>query len=322
VKALVTGASGFIGGAVARALLDNGVEVRALLRTGSAANVPDPSALESFDGDLRDPRSVRAAAEGCAAIFHVGALYSFSANADDLRATNIGGTRNVIDAARATGARLIYTSSISTIGGMKNGVIPDENQHAEGAAPGPYKDSKWHAELMVSEEVRRGLDAVIVNPTFPVGWGDVKPTPTGAMIRDFLRGKLPAYVDTGMNVVDVDDVAIGHLLAWQRGERGERYILGHVNLMMRELLELVAEIAGREPPRIRLPFAVVLGLAHAGRLFRRARVPLEAVRTAMEIRFATSARAVRELGLPQTDVRAALGKAVQWFERMERNEPT
>src|SRR5262249_5702334 len=156
---------------------------------------------------------------------------------------------------RAAGARLIYTSSISTIGGMRGGVIPDETQHAVGVAPGPYKDSKWHAELMVHNEVRHGLDAVIVNPTFPIGWGDMKPTPTGAMIRDFLHGRLPAYLDTGMNVVDVDDVAAGHWLAWHRGRRGERYILGHTNLMMRELLELVAQVAGREPPRVRLPYA-------------------------------------------------------------------
>lgn len=320
MKALVTGASGFIGGAVARALVARGVTVRALLRPGTVPNVPEPSAIETVPGDLRDAASVRAAAEGCAAIFHVGGLYSFFAPAAELHAINFGGTRHVVDAARAVGARLIYTSSISTIGGMRGGAIPDERQDATGTAPGPYKESKWQAEQLVREEVRRGLDAVIVNPTFPVGWGDVKPTPTGAVIRDFLAGKIPAYLETGMNIVDVDDVAEGHWLAYQRGERGERYILGNTNLMMRELLEELAQISGRKAPRIRLPFAVALGLAHAdalvsGRLLGRARVPLEGVRTAQEIRFATSARAVRELGLPQTPVRAALEKAVRWFQQ-------
>jgi dihydroflavonol-4-reductase len=172
---------------------------------------------------------------------------------------------------------------------------------------------------VVLDEVDLGLDAVIVNPTFPIGWGDVKPTPTGAVIRDFLAGLIPAYIDTGMNVVDVDDVAEGHWLAFQRGRRGERYILGHANLMMRDLLDQLAQIAGRQPPRMKLPYVIALGLAHVdslvtGRLVGRARVPLEGVRTAAEIRFASSARSVRELGLPQTPVRTALEKAVRWFQ--------
>jgi dihydroflavonol-4-reductase len=176
----------------------------------------------------------------------------------------------------------------------------------------------------VAEAIARGLDAVIVNPTFPIGWGDVKPTPTGAVIRDFLAGRLPAYVETGMNVVDVDDVAEGHWLAFERGRRGERYILGNANLTMRELLGELAELSGRRAPRLRLPYAVALGLAHAeavvGRLVGCARIPLEGVRTAREIRFASSARAVRELGLPQTPVRTALEKAVRWFQPAVRQE--
>jgi len=320
VTALVTGASGFIGGAVVRSLLVRGVRVRALLRPGATANVPEPGAVMVARGDLRDAAAVRAAAEGCNAVFHVGGLYSFFAPAAELHAINVGGTRNVIEAARAAGARLIHTSSISTIGGVRDGAIPDERQDAGGVAPGPYKETKWQAEQMVREAVERGLDAVIVNPTFPVGEGDVKPTPTGAVIRDFLEGRMPAYLDTGMNVVDIDDVAEGHWLAFERGQRGERYILGNANLMMRELLEQLAQISGRKAPRIRLPYAVALGLAHAdalvsGRLLGRARVPLEGVRTAQEIRFASSARAVRELGLPQTPVRIALEKAVRWFQQ-------
>ncbi len=318
MKALVTGASGFIGGAVARTLLARGFDVRVLLRPGTRPNVPDPTSVELAIGDLRDPDSVRRAATGCDAIFHVAALYSFAADPAMLHAINVGGTGNVIEAARQTGARLVYTSSISTIGGMRGESPPDELQDAIGRAPGPYKDSKAQAERLVREATAQGLDAVVVNPTFPIGWGDVKPTPTGALIRDFLHGRIPAYVETGMNVVDVDDVADGHVLALERGVPGERYILGHANLMMRELLELLAQVSGRRPPRVRLPYAIALGLAHAEALVSRrgrARVPLEGVRTAREIRFASSARAVRELGLPQTPVRIALEKAVQWFQR-------
>ena len=314
MRALVTGASGFIGGAVATTLLAKGASVRALLRPGATANVREPSAIDAVVGDLRDQRAVTSAADGCDAIFHVGGLYSFAAHRDELEAVNIGGTRNVVDAALATGARLVHTSSVSTIGGMRDATIPDEHQHADGVAPGPYKDSKWRAELVVRDAVARGLDAVIVNPTFPVGWGDVKPTPTGALIRDFLRGRLPAYVATGMNVVDVEDVAEGHWLAFERGQRGERYILGNANLTMRQLLDELAQLSGRKPPRLRLPYVVALALGHLDRLTSgRLRVPLEGVRTAHEIRFASSARAVRELGLPQTPVRDALAKAVSWF---------
>ena len=320
MRVLVTGASGFIGGAVARALVAKGAHVRALLREGTAPNVPDPALVESVPGDLRDAASVHRAAEGCDAIFHVGALYSFVAERPELQAINVGGTRNVLAAARAVGARLVHTSSISTIGGMRDNVLPDERQDAE-RAPGPYKESKWQAEQLVREEAARGLDAVIVNPTFPIGWGDVKPTPTGALIRDFLAGRIPAYVDTGMNVVDVDDVAEGHWCAFERGKRGERYILGNTNLMMRELLELLAQLSGRKAPRLRLPYPIALGIAHVTTLVagKRGRVPLEGVRTAREIRFASSARAVRELGIPQTPVITALEKTVRWFQ--QRSSP-
>jgi dihydroflavonol-4-reductase len=203
---------------------------------------------------------------------------------------------------------------------MRGGVIPDEQQDAGENSPGPYKHSKWQAEQLVRDEAKRGVDAVIVNPTFPVGWADVKPTPTGALIRDFLAGLIPAYVETGMNVVDVDDVAEGHWLAYEKGKRGERYILGNANLTMRELLELLADISGRPAPRVRIPHAVALGLAYADALVKtplrgRVRVPLEAVRTAREIRFASSARAIRELGIPQSPVRTALEKAVRWFQQ-------
>jgi dihydroflavonol-4-reductase len=239
-------------------------------------------------------------------------------------AVNVGGTRNVIAATRAAAARLVYTSSIATVGGMRDGVLPDELSFPVGPPPGPYKKSKWEAEALVREEVGRGLEAVIVNPTFPVGVGDVKPTPTGAVIRDFLDGRIPAYVDTGMNIVDVDDVAEGHFLAFERGQRGERYILGHANLTMREFLEEVAAVAGRKAPRIRLPHLLALGLAHAdalleGRILGRPpRIPLEGVRTAREVMFANCSRARRELGLRQTPVREALAKAVRWFEDRAR----
>ena len=320
MRALVTGASGFIGGAVARALLRRGARVRVLLRQGAVPNLSDPGEVEIARGDLRDAQAVCAAARGCDAVFHVGALYSFTAPESDVLAVNVGGTRNVIEAVRSTGGRLVYTSSVATIGGMHDGVLPDERSMPMGPPPGPYKRSKWQAEALVREESQHGLDAVIVNPTFPVGVGDIKPTPTGALIRDFLEGRMPAYVDTGMNVVDVDDVAEGELLAFERGERGERYILGHANLTMRDLLEELAAITGRKAPRIRMPHLIALGLAHAdafvsGRILGRTpRIPLEGVRTAREIMFASSARAVRALGFRQTPVREALAKAVRWFE--------
>ncbi|HEY0250432.1 MAG TPA: NAD-dependent epimerase/dehydratase family protein, partial [Kofleriaceae bacterium] len=316
VKALVTGASGFIGGAVARNLLGRHITVRALLRPGTVANVPMPQAVEVTAGDLRDGDAVARAAEGCDVIFHVGGLYSFQASAEELRAINVDGTAHVIAAARKSGARLVHTSSISTIGGIKDGKVPDETQTAS-TSPGPYKESKLAAEKLVREAVADKLDAVIVNPTFPVGWGDIKPTPTGGVIRDFLDGKIPAYLDTGMNVVDIDDVAEGHWLAFEKGRVGERYILGNANMMMRELLQELASISGRKAPRMKVPYAIALGLAHADALVAtvrgRARVPLEGVRTAAEIRFADSSKAVKELGLPQTPVRTALEKAVRWF---------
>jgi dihydroflavonol-4-reductase len=320
MRALVTGASGFIGGAVARTLVTKGASVRVLLRAGAVPNIADPATVEVVRGDLRDAESLQRAADGCTAIFHAGALYSFVADRAALHATNVVGTRNVVVAARAVGARLVYTSSISTIGGMHGDVVPDERQDAGGVAPGPYKETKWHAEQLVRQAADRGLEAVIVNPTFPIGWGDVKPTPTGALIRDFLRGRMPAYVDTGMNVVDVDDVAEGHWLAFERGRRGERYILGNANVTMRELLELVAQVSGKKPPRVRLPYAVALGLAYVDAVmsFRRrerTRIPLEGVRTAREVRFASSARAIRELGLPQTPLRTTVEKAVRWFQQ-------
>lgn len=325
MRALVTGASGFIGGAVARALLGRGADVRVLLRPGSVPNLPEAADVEIVRGDVRDAQAVSAATDGCDAVFHVAALYSFAAPANEVLAVNVGGTRNVVAAARTSGARLVYTSSIATIGGMRDGVLPDELSAPVGPPPGPYKKSKWEAEALVRDEVARGLDAVIVNPTFPVGVGDIKPTPTGAVIRDFLDGRIPAYVDTGMNVVDVDDVAQGHVLAFERGQRGERYILGHANLTMRDLLEELAAVAGRKPPWIRLPHLIALGLAHAdafveGRILRRApRIPLEGVRTAREVMFANCSRARRELGLRQTPIREALAKAVRWFEERGRN---
>jgi len=325
VKALVTGASGFIGGAVAQALVRRGADVRVLLRPGTVPNLAEPGEVEIFRGDLRDAQAVRAAIRGRDAVFHAGALYSFSAPPSEVAAVNVGGTRNVIDAVRAEGSRLVYTSSIAAVGAMHDGVLPDERSMPVGPAPGPYKKSKREAEDLVRREAQAGLDAVIVNPTFPVGARDVKPTPTGCVIRDFLDGRMPAYVDTGMNVIDVEDVAEGELLAFDRGERGERYILGHANLTMREFLDELATISGRKPPRFRMPHAVALGLAHAdafvtGRLLGRApRIPLEGVRTAREIMFASCLRAVRELGLRQTPIREALTKAVRWFEERSRN---
>jgi dihydroflavonol-4-reductase len=319
MNALVTGASGFIGGAVAHALVQRGDKVRVLLRNGAKPNLDESSDVEIVRGDLRDPLAVRSAVDGCGAIYHAGAIYSFTRPLQEVLEVNVGGTHNVIDAARSSGARLIYTSSIATIGGVHDGEIPDEESMPRGPPPGPYKQSKWEAEALVREAAADGLDAVIVNPTFPVGVRDVKPTPTGAVIRDFLEGRMIAYVDTGMNVVDVEDVAQGHLLAFDRGIRGRRYILGHGNLTMIAFLEELALLSGRKAPRLKIPHSVAMGIAHADAflsehiLHRAPRVPLEGVRTSREVMFANCRRAVRELGLVQTPVREALDKAIHWF---------
>jgi dihydroflavonol-4-reductase len=315
MKLLVTGATGFIGSHVARAFLHHGYDVRALVRADAGhRQAPLADGVEWVTGDLADVRSLEAACDGCEAVAHVAAMYELWApRPRAFYEVNVEGTRALIDAASRAGVRrMVYTSSVSTIPPGS-----DERAFAEPAqVHSHYKRSKILAERVV-------LDAgwpVIVNPSTPVGWGDVRPTPTGKIVLDFLRGRMPAYVDTGLNLVDVEDVAEGHVLALERGTPGERYILGRQNLTLACMLRQLADATGRTPPRLRLPFAVAYAAGAAsevlqGRLLRTLpAVPFEGVRMARTPMYYDGSKAVRELGVPQSPVACALRKAAEWFQ--------
>ena len=321
MKALVTGASGFIGGSVVRELTRAGIQVREFVRRQSTLTT-DEHRGEPVRGDVRDLESVRRAVRGCDAVFHVAALYTFwSRESKHVYDVNVQGTRNVLRAALEAGVkRVVYTSSVATIGAPAPGEVSNEESYPKPQAlVGHYKRSKYLAEQEAVALHREGLPVVIVNPSAPVGWGDVRPTPTGRVVLDFIRGRIPAYVDTGLNVVDVEDVAKGHLLAFEKGRLGERYILGNRNTSLRDLLTKLGEVVGRGPPRIKMPFWMALGGAYVddlleGRLLRREpRIPLEAVRTHRNPMFVDCTKAINELGLPQTPLETALEKAVRWF---------
>ena len=319
--ALVTGATGFIGNHVARDLLDHGWHVRALVRPASMADGRWPSGAEPICGDLTDGEALIDAATGCDAIFHVAAHYSLARHqAGDIARTNVAGTAHVIAAAAARGVPLVHTSSVATIGIPADGTPGDEDTPLDPATViGAYKRSKLAGERLVQQAARDGLWAVIVNPTAPVGPGDWKPTPTGRVVRDFLRGRLRAYVDTGLNVVDVRDVAAGHRLALERGRPGRRYILGNRDMTLREILRALSEISGVGEPTRRIPHAVAIGFAAIselveGQVLRREPfAPLDGALMARKRMFFSSRRAIDELGLPQSSVADALRDAVHWW---------
>lgn len=321
MRALVTGATGFVGAAVARALLRDGWEVRALVRPSASRRNLEQLSLEIAPGDLRDGDSLRRAAAGCDALLHVAADYRLGArDPAELYRNNVEGTRNVLQAARtADVARMVYTSSVATIGLPADGSPGDETTPVSLADMiGHYKRSKYLAEQLVREAARSGADVVIVNPSAPVGPGDLKPTPTGQLVRDAALGRMPAYVKTGLNVVHVDDVARGHLLALQRGRRGECYILGGENLALREILSQIAQLVGRKPPRLCLPAGALLPVAVIAEAVARftggsTRVTVEGVRMARKRMFFSSAKAVRELGYVARPAHAALADAVRWL---------
>ena len=314
---LVTGATGFVGWHVARLLVERGHRVRALVRPSSRLRELD---VETFTGDLRDPDSLCQAARGCGVVFHIAADYRLWAPApDELYRSNVDGTRNMLEAARRAGVeRVVYTSTVGCIGLPKNGVGDETSPVTLEDMTGAYKRSKYLAEQAALECARSGLPVVIVNPTAPVGDHDFKPTPTGKIILDFLRGSMPAFVETGLNLVDVKDTAMGHWLACERGRAGERYILGGQNLTLQEILNRLARISGRQAPTKRIPWslAYAAGVASTGwaRLTgREPRVPLDAVRMARKKMFVTHEKAARELGYAPSGVDAALEKAVEWF---------
>jgi dihydroflavonol-4-reductase len=321
MKALVTGATGFVGAAVARALLREQWQVRVLARRGSDRRNLKSLDVEVSEGDLTDFESLQRATRGCDGLFHVAADYRLGArDPKELYRTNVEGTRNVLNAARGSGVqRIVYTSSVATIGIPADGT-PGDEQSANSLENmiGHYKRSKFLAEDVVREAAQAGISVVIVSPSTPVGPGDVKPTPTGQLVLDAAAGRMPAYVDTGLNIVHVDDVAAGHLLAYERGSAGERYILGGQDMSLREILEVIARLEGRNPPRVRLPYGVVLPLAYLAEAFARisgrsGRITLEGVRMSRKKMFFSSAKAVRELGYRWRPPSQAFEDAIRWF---------
>jgi dihydroflavonol-4-reductase len=321
MRALVTGATGFVGAAVARALLREGWQVRALVRGGSDRSNLQTLPVEAAVGDLTDPASVDRALIDCRALFHVAADYRLGArDPAELYRNNVDGTRNMLLAARRAGVeKTVYTSSVATIGIPADGTPGDEQTPNDlGAMIGHYKRSKFLAEQAAVEAARGGQPVVIVNPSTPVGPGDVKPTPTGQVVLDAAAGRMPAYVDTGLNIVHVDDVAAGHLLAFHRGRAGERYILGGEDMSLRQILGEIARIVGRKPPRIRLPYAAVLPIAYVAEGIakvtgRSGRVTLEGVRMSRKRMFFSSSKAVRDLGYSWRPPAEAFADAVRWF---------
>ncbi len=321
MTALVTGATGFVGANIVRALLEAGEAVRVLVRCGSPTRNIDGLPVDRVYGDLRDAASLRSALQGCQTLYHAAADYRlWTPQVEEVYAINVDGTVSLFQAALESGLqRVVYTSSVATLAASTNGTPVDELHPLPlEAAVGHYKRSKILAEQQAMQLCEQGLPLVIVHPSAPVGPWDIKPTPTGKIVVDFLRGKMPAYLDTGLNVVDVRDVAQGHLLAARHGKIGERYILGHCNLSLQAILEQLAEVSGRRAPRIRMPYSIALAAGYVSEglaaLTRRPpAVPLVGVRLARYPMYFTAQKAVRELGLPQSPIQEALRQSVQWF---------
>jgi len=318
---LVTGGTGFVGAHVVRALLARGRQVRCLVRGSSRRDNLEGLPVELAVGDLTDLGSLKEAAQGAERVFHVAADYRlYTKDPSELQARNVGGTDNVLRAAAEEGvSKVVYTSSVGALGLKHDGSSADEmTPVAREAVVGNYKRSKYDAERVAEEWARRGLPVVIVNPSTPVGELDIKPTPTGQVIVDFLNRKMPAYVATGMNLVDVRDVAEGHLLAADRGTTGEKYILGNRNLTLLEVFQALSRLTGIPAPRVRLPHWVPMGAAYVDTAVstlrgRDPRVSVESVRMSRHLMFFDAGKAVRELGLPQTPVEEPLARAVAWF---------
>jgi dihydroflavonol-4-reductase len=318
---LVTGASGFVGSSVARALIARGLRVRVLMRpTSPTTNVADLDA-EPVPGDMRDEASMRTAMKGVRYFFHVAADYRLWArDMEEIVRNNREGTRTVMEAALAEGVeKVVYTSSVATLKPIEGQSVDETSRHSEASAIGAYKRSKVVAEQVVEQLIAaRGLPATIVSPSTPIGPRDVKPTPTGRILVEAAGGKMPAYVDTGLNLVHVDDVAQGHLLALDKGKIGERYILGGQDATLAEMLAVIARLSNRKPPRISLPQAPLYPLAYAAEAFARLSggepfLTIDALRMSEHHMFFSSAKAERELGYRARPYEDAIADALAWF---------
>ncbi len=319
---LVTGAAGFLGSHVARQLVARGDAIRVLLRPSSSNRAIADLSLEYVTGDLRDSASLDRALAGVRRVFHVAADYRLWArDSRDIYESNVTGTKNLLDAARRSGKveQFIYTSTVATIA-VDRAELPNEaTESALDEMVGHYKRSKWLAEKEALNAAKDGLPVIVVMPTTPVGPGDWKPTPTGKIILDFLNGKMPGYVETGLNFVGVEDCAAGHLLVAEKGKLGERYLLGAENLTLKQVLDTLAQITGLPAPKLKIPHGLALGVAYAetafSRLIRREpQIPVEGVKIAQHLMFVDCTRAQRELGFKAAPVAAALERAVRWYE--------
>jgi len=318
---LVTGAAGFLGSHVARQLVARGDEVRVLLRASSTNRAIADLSLEYVTGDLRDPASLDRAMKGVKRVFHVAADYRLWAKRSrEIYDSNVGGTRNLLEAAKRAGVeQLIYTSTVATIA-VDRPQLPNEFTDAKlEEMVGHYKRSKWMAEREVLNAAKSGLPVIVAMPTTPVGPWDWKPTPTGKIILDFLNGRMPGYVETGLNFVGVEECAAGHLLLAEKGKVGERYLLGGENLTLKAMLDILARITGLSAPSLKIPHGLALGVAYANTVFsrllgREPGIPIEGVKIARHMMFVDSSRAQRELGFKSGPVAAALERAVRWYD--------
>lgn len=330
MKAFVTGATGFVGSHVARALAAQGAELRLLVRPSSRTGNIAELRAEVAMGDLCQPESLRKAMFGCEVVFHVAADYRlWVRDPEQMHRANVEGTRAVIQAAQESGVRrVVYCSSVATMGFTKSGQVVDESAPVSLAEMvGHYKRSKFMAEQIALEAGRSGANVVVVNPTTPVGERDIKPTPTGRIIVDFLKRKFPAYVDTGLNLADVKEVARGHLLAMEKARPGERYILGGENLTLKQILDKLAALTGLPSPAMRVPHGVAMGFAALDQFFtgvlagKEPRATIDAVKMGRKKMYASSAKAERELGYKVLPVEDALRRAVEWFRTNHYVEP-
>jgi len=320
-KILITGAAGFLGSHLTRQLVARGADVRVLLRPSSNNRAIADLPLEYVTGDLREAASLDRALAGVEQVFHVAADYRlWSRRSKDIYDSNVGGTKNLLGAAKRAGVKqFIYTSTVATIA-VDRPELPNEATDARLAEMvGHYKRSKWMAEKEVLEAARQGFPAIVAMPTTPVGPWDWKPTPTGKIILDFLNGKMPGYVETGLNFVGVEECAAGHILVAEKGVVGERYLLGAENLTLKAVLTMLAEMTGLPAPTLKIPHGVALGVAYAETAFsrligRQPQIPVEGVKIAQHMMFVDCSRAVRELGFGAGPVAAAFERAVRWYE--------